>query len=98
MWPLPLAIVLGRQEQLQRIGAAERDWFRERRLLAESEGEKVLLASAIRSPWAFGGCCVLLLASPARLLCDNREAAVVEAPSRRGLSNTCCEEQERGRN
>ncbi len=42
--PLRLAIVLGRQEQLQRVGGSEGDWFRERGLLAKPAREKTLSA------------------------------------------------------
>jgi hypothetical protein len=69
VWPLPVAIVLCRQDQLQRIGAPERDGFRKRSLLVEPAVKKVELAFDVQSRnvvW-----CLLLLDGPAGLLCDN---------------------------
>ncbi len=44
MRSLRFAVVLGRQEQLQRVGGSEGDWFRERGLLAKPAKKKMLSA------------------------------------------------------
>ncbi len=90
MWPLSLAIVLGRQAQLQRVGGPEGDWLREGSLRAKPAGEKTLLAfrrpipGSIDREWTAGAAHFSLRLSPAFF------AAIWTVPSSNPQAEAAC--------